>query len=74
MQRVINETQMNHFISNRYEYTPHLRQSPGLSNIPGGDDFYKAALKLYLGADMTPEQVSNVVMNPMDKKCFHSNL
>ena len=40
----------------RYEYSPHLRQSPGILNIPNGDKFYRAALKSY-GVDYDPEEL-----------------
>ena len=41
----------------RYEYSPKLRQTPGISTIPNGEEFYRANLQFHLGSDISPQEV-----------------
>jgi len=41
----------------RYEYSPKLRQTPGISSIPNGEEFYKANLQFHLGSDISPAEI-----------------
>jgi len=44
----------------QFQYSPNLRNAPGISSIPNGEQFYKAALKSYLGSDITPEEIHKI--------------
>ena len=41
----------------RHEYSPQLRASPGISAVPRGAEVYRAALRLHLGSDISPQEV-----------------
>ena len=41
----------------RHEYSPPLRASPGISAVPRGAEVYRAALRLHLGSDISPQEV-----------------
>lgn len=43
------------FIKN--EYLPKCRTAPGISSIPGGDDYYQHLIKYWTTTDMTADQV-----------------
>lgn len=46
---------MDEFIRN--EYLPASRESSGISDIPGGEEYYNYLIKLYTTTDMTADEV-----------------
>jgi uncharacterized protein (DUF885 family) len=41
----------------RQEYAPHCRNKAGISSTPGGDDYYRFAVRFYTTTDLSPREI-----------------
>ena len=51
-------TKLHDFI--RDEYIPATRTSAGISDIPGGKEYYQQMIRLYTTTDLTPDSIFNL--------------
>ncbi|MCY2685751.1 DUF885 domain-containing protein [Salinimicrobium sp. TH3] len=49
------------------DYLPQGRESSGITDIPGGEDFYKHQIKLYTTTDMTAEEIHELGLKEVER-------
>ena len=49
------------------EYLPNCRPEPGLSSIPGGEDYYRYLVGYFTTTDMTPEAIHALGLSEMKR-------
>ncbi|WP_037325539.1 DUF885 domain-containing protein [Salinimicrobium terrae] len=49
------------------DYLPQGRESSGIADIPGGEDFYRHQIKLYTTTDMTAEEIHQLGLNEVER-------
>ncbi len=49
------------------EYFPGARTTLGASELPGGEEFYKAQIRLYATVDMSPQQIHQIGLDEVSR-------
>ncbi len=56
---------LNNFLKN--QYLPNSRNSIGISDVPGGKEYYEYLTKFYTTTDLTPDQIHEIGLNEIKR-------
>jgi len=49
------------------EYLPACRKSPGISSLPGGDEYYRYLIRFFTTTEMSPQEIHDLGLSEVDR-------
>jgi uncharacterized protein (DUF885 family) len=49
------------------EYLPACRKSPGISSLPGGDEYYRYLIRFFTTTEMSPQEIHELGLSEVDR-------